>query len=198
MPQAESSPRPYAWWQRPYDGLTLTIVAMVSGVLLWEGMFPAFYYMVHLFIVPAWAIVLGTFIATRIALAIPFARATGRPIVWSGAAGVLGLAGVVMVSLLLKVPLHVGFAFAESDLNRTIAEEAEAGQDFHLSRSSYGLYGVLQLARRKCHDDQRIYFTHANDGEAAFVYSTNGIDDLCYNSGTKGHLSGNWYWIKED
>ncbi len=32
----------------------------------------------------------------------------------------------------------------------------------------------------------------------AFAYSESGIDDLCYNSGSKGHLLGNWYWMKED
>ena len=68
-----------------------------------------------------------------------------------------------------------------------------------LSRASAGVYSFFQLAQRRCsHDPERIYFRLSNDKEAGFVYSESGIDNLCYNSGSKGHLSGNWYWMAED
>jgi hypothetical protein len=57
---------------------------------------------------------------------------------------------------------------------------------------------VHQEARRRCHHRDRIYFSLANDSEAAFIYSPNGIDDLCYNAGSTCHLCGNWYWMAED
>ena len=45
---------------------------------------------------------------------------------------------------------------------------------------------------------QGVFFQFLHDGEAAIIYSESGIDELCYNSGSKGHLFGNWYWMKED
>lgn len=33
---------------------------------------------------------------------------------------------------------------------------------------------------------------------AAFVHAPGGIDDLCYNTGSAGHLIGSWYWKVDD
>lgn len=44
----------------------------------------------------------------------------------------------------------------------------------------------------------RAFFLAGNRSEAAFIYSTEGIEDLIYNRGSRGHLCGNWYWMKED
>ena len=108
------------------------------------------------------------------------------------------LATVVSAVIALKLPLHAGFALARADLDRALRQDQQPGETFSLARSRYGIYSIRQQAHRRCHREDRIYFTLANDSEAAFVYSPSGIDALCYNSGSKGHLSGDWYWMAED
>ena len=44
----------------------------------------------------------------------------------------------------------------------------------------------------------QVYFVLADHSESAFVYSPSGIADIEFNAGSKGHLFGDWYWIKED
>ena len=134
----------------------------------------------------------------RLAIAGIGSRLTGRPVSWKGVAGVLALMGIVTVAVLTKLPLHAGFAWARADLEQTLERDQQPGEDFALAYSQAGPYGFFQLARRRCHDEGRIYFTLANDYEAGFVHSPNGIDDLCYNSGSKGHRVGEGYWMAED
>ena len=171
---------------------------MLSGAMLWNALFPGFYYMDFIFFpVVLWASV-GAVLIVRLLIASMGTRLTGRPLVWTGWRGVMILIFVVSVVVWLKLPLHAGFALARADLDRAIQQDLQPGDTFHLARYRYGIYPIHQQARRRCHHEDRIYFMLANDPEAAFVYSTSGIDDLCYNSGSKGHLSGNWYWIAED
>lgn len=198
MNQAAENPNPTSWWQRPFDSFTLTIAALLSGVMLWNGLFPSFYYMSFVFFVMALWGALAAMLLVRLPLASLGMQLTGRPIIWTGWRGVMTLVSVVSVATLLKVPLHMGFALARAGLDRAIDEEMQAESTFPLSRSVHGIYAIQQQAQRRCHHEDRIYFTLANDSEAAFVYSPSGIDDLCYNSGDKGHLAGNWYWMAED
>ena len=108
------------------------------------------------------------------------------------------LPAVVTLLVAFKAPMHLGFAFARPALDQVIKMDFEPSGSFSISKASVGPYSIYQQANRDCHDKSRIYFTLSNDVEAGFVYSTTGIDDLCYNSGSKGHLSGNWYWMAED
>ena len=84
---------------------------------------------------------------------------------------------------------------ARASLGQPGDELEEIGR---LARFHYcGIYPIRK-AHRRCHRQDRIYFQFRNDGESAIIHSESGIDDLCYNSGAKGHLIGNWYWMKED
>ena len=196
--EARETCEPAAWWQRPFDGFTLALTAMMSGALLWNALFPSFYYMVFIFWVVAFWAGIGVVLCMRLLIAGMGRRLTDRPVTWAGWRGVTTLMVVVSVALLLKLPLRVGFALARADLEQAVEQDQRPGETFALTRSQYGIYGIRQQAERRCHRDDRIYFTLANDDEAGFVYSTSGIEDLCYNPGSKGHLAGNWYWIAED
>ena len=169
---------PVAWWQRPFDGLTLALTAMISGALLWNALFPSFYYMVFIFWVGAFWAGIGVVLCVRLFLAGMGRRLTDRPVIWVGWRGVTAWMVVVSVAVLLKLPLRVGFALARADLERAVAQDQRPGETFSLTRSQYGIYGIRQQAQRRCHRDDRIYFTLANDDEAGFVHSTSGIEDL--------------------
>lgn len=196
--QPTENQSPAAWWQRPFDGYTLTLAALFCGAMLWNALFPGFYYMLFaFFVITLWGGIAAV-VGVRLLIAGIGNLVTGRPVVWAGWGGVMVLITVVSAVILLKLPLHAGFALAQADLDRAVQEDLKPGDSFSLARSQYGIYGIRQTAHRRCHHKDRIYFALANDSEAAFVYSPSGIDDLCYNSGSKGHLAGNWYWMAED
>ncbi|MGK0217571.1 MAG: hypothetical protein ACI9HE_001049 [Planctomycetota bacterium] len=198
MTLASNSATEPAWWQRPFDHTTLLIVALPSGAILWSAIQPSFYYMTFVFILTFYWLGISSFLVARATLAEFGSRLSGRPVRWSGWRLVLGLMSAVTLAILTKAPLYAGFALARADLDWAIANDMEPGESFHLARSNYGPYPMYQLAERSCHNKDRVYFNLSADTEAAFIYSTSGIDELCYNSGSKGHLGGNWYWMAED
>ncbi len=198
MNTADDKSNASAWWQRPFDGFTLTMVALGSGALLWNALFPGFYYMAWVFFVLMLWAGLALLLFIRLLIAGIGTRSAGRPVVWSGWKSVVAIPIVLSVVILLKLPLYAGFALAEADLDLAVRQDQRPGDEFPLARYRYGIYGIRQEAHRRCHHKDRIYFALANDSEAAFVYSESGIDDLCYNSGSKGYLFGNWYWMAED
>lgn len=179
----------------PFDRYTFAAAAALSAILLWEARLPGFYYLKIIFFLGAlWASLCGL-VAVRLVLA----GLTGREVPSTGWRGVLLLPAIATALVAFKAPLHLGFAFARPTFDHVIEHDLQPGESFPISRASAGVYSFFQEARRRCrHDPDRIYFRLSNDKEAGFVYSTSGIDDLCYNSGSKGHLSGNWYWMAED
>jgi hypothetical protein len=107
---------------------------------------------------------------------------------------------VTTVLIVLQVPLRVGFLTAWPRLD-SIARKAHAEGTLRLRGDvRCGLYTISMMAsaRRKCHIPGRVYFLLAADQESGFVYSPGGVERLCYNSGTTGHVIGNWYWMAED
>lgn len=174
------------------------VVALPSGAVLWSAIYPGFYYLVFVGILAMYWLGLGAFLLVRTIIAASGARLTGHPVQWAGWSGAVALMTLVSVVILAKLPLRAAFAFARADLEQAILRDTRPGDSFHLMRYIYGPYPIHQLAERRCHHKDRVYFNLASDPESAFIYSTSGIDDLCYNSGSKGHLTGNWYWMTED
>jgi hypothetical protein len=184
--------------QRPFDNWTLVPVSLLCGIVLWHSLFPGFYYLAILFVLLwLWMFVAGL-VAIRVTIATFVARRKGTPIDATGWLPVLGVPLLLTVAAIFKLPLHASFALARADFEHVIAHEVQPTESFPLLKHHYGLYPIRQTARRRCHDPERIYFQFSNDGEAAIVYSPTGIDDLCFNSGSKGHLVDNWYWMKAD
>ena len=105
-----------AWWQRPFDASTLTLTAMMSGVLLWHALFPSFYYMNDFaFVVMFWG-VLAAWLSVRIIIAGVWSRVSGRSVVATGWRGVAALVAFVTLLIVFRLPLHTAFAFAQPEL----------------------------------------------------------------------------------
>lgn len=181
---------------------TLAFAGACSGVALYGALFPAFYYMTWLAaLVMLWGLVALAYLGQNLVLlAVARCRQVALPpSPQSGPGFTVGLLVLVTLLVSFKVPLHASFLLAKPELERAVAEHADDLDAVgRLAKYHYcGIYPI-QKAHRRCHKKDRIYFQFRNDGESAIIYSESGIQDLCYNSGNKGHLFGNWYWMKED
>ena len=187
-------------WQWFLERINLAFAAGCSGVLLYLALFPGFYYMAWFFFAMLlWAVVgIGCLFQILALQAIARFKRVALP---STAANsqcfVVGM--LVLVSLLVafKAPLHASFLLARPGLEEALAEHHDDLSQVGLVSHNYGIY-QFKKADRRCHRKDRVFFQFLDDGEAAIIYSESGIDDLCYNSGSKGHLFGNWYWMKQD
>ncbi len=191
------------WWLRPIGWPMFTAVGMVAVWLLWLGLHPSLYYMADVFLLFYFWMAVGfaylarTLIRRFVASTVD-APATPVASAWRREAMLFSIPLIVTLLIALRVPLRIGFLTARPGLTRLV-ETAQEGRMPQLSEDQRcGLYTISAMANRTCHIKGRIMFILADDAEAGFIYSPNGIDDLCYNSGSKGHLWANWYWMKED
>ena len=187
-------------WQQFLEKTTLAFAGACSGVVLYLALFPGFYYMAWIFFgIMLWAVVALAYLCQTLALwtmacwkrvALP-SSGPGSP------AFIIGM--LVLVSLLVafKVPLRASFLLARPGLEAALAEHADDLDEIGRRYYYFGIYSIAK-AHRPCHKKDRVFFQFRDDSEAAIIHSLSGIDDLCYNSGNKGHLFGHWYWMKED
>lgn len=179
---------------------TLAVSAACCGIVLYLALFPGFYYMAWIFFsMMLWAVVAACCLFRALALQ-ALARWTRTPPPSSLFRGVGFIAGMLLfVSALIafKVPLHASFLLARPGLEEALAAHHDDLRQVGLVHHNFGIYRIAK-ADRRCHMKDRVFFLFSDDSEAAIIYSKSGIDDLCYNSGSKGHLMGNWYWMKED
>ncbi|MEM7386338.1 MAG: hypothetical protein AAF514_15460 [Verrucomicrobiota bacterium] len=180
------------------DKISLTLVAAGSGIVLYEGLFPSFYYMTWLgYLMLLWAFFAFTSLI-QIIVSLAVAKWKKWPITLPAGLG-FTFGWLLLVTLLIgfKIPLHASFLLAKPGLEEALAQHHDDLTKIGVVSHNYGLY-QFRKADRRCHRKDRVFFQFSNDGEAAIIHSTSGIDDLCYNSGNKGHLFGDWYWMKED
>lgn len=174
---------------RCIDQLALAVAAGCCGVLLYLALYPSFYYLSGIgFTLTLWMIV------PSLAFIAHFAH---RANATSNARFIAVMLIAVTGAVALKLPLYASFLVARGGLEEALAQHRDdldqVGRVYH----DYGPYEIGR-AHRGCHREDRIFFEFRDDNEAAIIYSESGIEDLCYNSGNKGHLLGNWYWMKED
>ena len=105
--------------------------------------------------------------------------------------------------VVFEAPLRVWFLTARPGLTRLVNEDALEESPKLTEDTRVGLYvvsaEVTNRQRAGRWDDSRLLvFILADDHESGFIYGPGGIDDLRYNTGSKGHLFGDWYWMKED
>ena len=195
------------WLKGPGWRLFSALGLLVLG-LLWLGLHPSFYYMVGLLLVPlAWWVMLVVLVL-RIGVQnfmvrrhqVPAQKRIGAVLRY---AYLIGIFVAATILLIFAVPMKMGFLTAEPTLSRLVNEDNLALSPRLIEDVRAGPYVVSAQAttsRRKDRSDlnKRVVFILANDHEAGFIYSPTGIDDLAYNEGNKGHLFGNWYWMKED
>ncbi|MGI9242170.1 MAG: hypothetical protein ACR2RV_15330 [Verrucomicrobiales bacterium] len=121
---------------------------------------------------------------------------------------ITGMLVVTTSLVLLKVPLRASFLFAKPGFEQALEDYHDDLEQVGIVHHNFGLYEISKAYRGCVHGNggcsnsvehkDRVFFRFRNDSESAFIYSENGIKNLCYNSGSKGHLVGNWYWMKED
>ena len=187
-------------WQQFLGQTTLAFVGACSGVVLYLALFPSFYYMAWIFCVfMIWGLAALAYLCQAVGLwAIARCKRAALPSALpSGLRFIMGM--LVLVSLLVafKLPLHASFLLARPALEEALAEHSDDLDEIGRRYYHFGIYSIRK-AQRGCHKKDRVFFQFRNDAEAALIHSRSGIDDLCYNAGNKGHLFGNWYWIKED
>ena len=184
------------------EQFSLAIAAGCCGVFLYLALYPSFYYLSGIgFTLMLWVVVPTVGLIAHLAqLAYGRSRSADATEASAPAANgrfIAAMLVVVTVAVAFKAPLYASFLVARPGLEEALAEHrddlAQVGRVHH----DYGLYQISR-AHRGCHVEDRIYFEFRDDAEAAIIYSESGIEDLCYNSGNKGHLLGNWYWMKED
>jgi hypothetical protein len=103
-----------------------------------------------------------------------------------------------------KIPMRLAFLTLRPQLEKVVAttppENFTSLPDDFVSP----LFRISAEATNRQHEWNREGHYNTNkilfmlDDEAAFIYSPTGIADLVYNEGAKGHLMGNWYWMKAD
>ena len=187
-------------WRRLADQLTIAFSANCCGAALYLALYPSFYYMQWFFIgVWAWGLALIALCCCSLVLTfLGRGEAGTAPPSRVGSAGfVLGMMVVSTLLVSFKVPLRASFLLARPGLEQALAENGDDLSPIGTTSYDFGLYQIRR-AHRGCHHEDRVYFQFRDDSESAIIYSESGIDDLCYNSGSKGHLAGNWYWMKED
>jgi len=187
-------------WQQLLERMTLAFAGACSGVVLYLALFPGFYYMAWIFFgMMLWAVVAAGCLFQVLALqAISrWKRVTPPSPSANGLGFIVGMLGLVSLLLAFKAPLRASFLLARPGLVEALAEHHADLSQVGLVHHNYGIYH-FRKADRRCHRKDRVFFQFLDDAEAAIIYSESGIEDLCYNSGSKGHLFGNWYWMKED
>ena len=189
-----------AKWQQLLAQTALAFAGACSGVVLYKALFPNFYYMAWIFwVMMLWGLVALVTLCQALILWVVgrCKRVTLLPSPLTGAGFIAGM--LILVTLLVgfKVPLRVSFLMARPTLEQALAEYSDDLDQIGQRYYNFGIYSICR-AYRGCHKKDRVYFQFRDDSESAIIFSESGIDDLCYNSGNKGHLLGNWYWMKED
>jgi hypothetical protein len=189
---------------KPIGWPTYVFFGLASMWLLWLGLYPVMYYLNYVFLlfdlwvaVVAW-LILRTIIARVLRRRFPeeFAeRREKRLRSWY----LLLMILITTALLFYEVPMRLGFMTAKHKLSAMLSnlEEGEAARieaDFRA-----GIYTISReyTYREDWYYPDLVVFVLADDPGAAFVYSSSGIENVP-TTGLKGHLTGNWYWRKDD
>jgi hypothetical protein len=182
----------------PMGKAILFAEGLLATWFLWRGLYPDFY---HLIDVTALASMWAA-IAAISAVALSW---RSRKIFESAAQWSIwvGMACLVTLLIALKVPMRAGFLTARAELSQLVESKPDA-EKILAEDVRIGLYTFSASQTNRRHRSgidagkHRVFLLGGNQSEAAFIHSTEGIESLVYNGGNKGHLVGDWYWMKED
>lgn len=206
-PPERAAARVEQWLNGPGWRLFSALGALVLW-LLWLGLQPGFYYLVGLcLVIMAWMLFLLVLIV-RLGVQGYLARQhrSSAP-KWTVPAlryaCFIGTLLAATILLFFTMPLRLGFLTAKSTLSRLVDQDKlslsrELTEDVRAGVYVVSAGATNRRRERGIDTGKRIVFILADDHEAGFIYSPGGIDDLAYNDGNKGHLLGDWYWMKED
>ena len=182
------------------------MIGFPSGVLLYWGLFPWFYYfddIIWLFLLWAgsafvWFACMAPRLPVLLYHRLPVSRIMRD---WRQWAGVASIVVATTTLIATRTPLRIGFLTALPGLT-DLVNTTEPGQYLVLSPpKECGLYIIGSTGSRfgyGSHIPGCVVFELANDRESAFIYSPAGAESFALNWGIKGHLMGDWHWMKED
>ncbi len=182
-----------------------SIAVAAAAVTIWvRASHPSFYYLENIFALATFWLVAPALFAVGLALQPRRTNPGGRRGWWIAAGVLVFTTG----SVIARVPLRASFLFARPELQRLVDERA-GDPDWTLDANTTAGPFVISAERSnarqawtrdepRCGTRVRVVFVLADDPESAFIYDPGGIEDLCYNSGSKGHLMGPWHSMKED
>ena len=180
-----------------FCGVTLFLL-----LLVWCSLFPWFYYLLNIVSIFIYSLIFLFFILVFGVLTKHNGNSGNRKL-WLY---LFYVSVIFIVSTFYQIPMKLSFISAKPTLDAYIQQHGELSifkGDEIISAGLYDFsipYSVTRNnydSKRSCNLGKTLLFFE-NDTEAAFIYSTNGIHDLCYNSGSKGHLLEKWYWMAED
>lgn len=174
----------------------LGLLALVS-LFLWSAR-PAFYYMEFALLILLAPLALGGIIL----LVWLYRKQKKRP-EFPALTPLFILTGVLLLALLVSLPfqapMRLAFLTAKPALEEAVAQWRTAGDSSTGEELTTGLYSFQgATSNPKRNPPGALIFRFKSDHEQAFIHSPEGIENLSYNSGTKGHLIGDWYWMCED
>ncbi len=195
------------WWLRPTGWPAYSTTVALAICVFWMGLGPAFYYMVDiLFLLLLWPLALLTY-ALRAAIREVITEWHTSPgltameylrVHWRRDAAWWLCIVAVTAMVCLRVPLRIGFLTARPGMDELVRIVERGDQSTLTTNQVVGLYTIYRPADQHLQDYDRLVFRLADDRESGFVFAPDGIDELHYNAGNKGHLIGDWYWMAED
>lgn len=159
-----------------------TLVLLVAVPLLYGSLYPAMYYMAWAVFVPGFALLALAVLGVRLAL-------VGRPDRWAVPSVLLTV--VVVTAVALHLPMKLAFAGSQSALDRAVVSA-------HLRSGAVGFYTFARGPEPDYCGTRGITVFALSNNQGAFVHAPRGIDALCYNEGSAGHISGDWYYKIDD
>jgi hypothetical protein len=178
--------------------LILLLEGLLAAWFVWRGLYPGFY---HLTDVTA-LVLMWVGIAAISAVALPWQsrKLFQNAIQWST---FVGVACLITLLIVFKVPMRVGFLTARAELSQLVETRRHSekifAEDVRMGLYTFSASETNRRYRSGIDDGKyRVFLLVGDQGEAAFIHSTEGIAGLIYNRGNKGHLLGDWYWMKED
>jgi hypothetical protein len=196
-PKSFNSERPLRWIDRtllkPIGWPMFTALGLLCAGYLSLGIFPDIYYSsayiifsILVLIVVAVMLVARSFLRAYIPPRSIFQKSMVRR--ERIAFMVFGLSFLLM---LFHVPLRILFFFAKPDLDR-VAGRIEDGT-LTQPLQSHRIGPLLMSSTDYGNENQYFFVVHELHG-GGFAYCRNGEEPSRYNTGTDGHLWGNWYW----
>ncbi len=184
--------------QNIIHSIAILVVTVLLLLLVWCSFFPGFYWLANIILIVFYWFVLFIFLFISGVLG----RHNHRYIRKSWRC-LLAVSVIFTASTFFQVPMKLSFIFAKPGLDQFVQKYPSLQNYEGNALISAGLYDFslpISVKRKKmdstgCNHKKIILFINS---ESAFIYSTNGIKDLCYWSGSKGHLLENWYWMAED
>ena len=189
---------------KPIGWPTFVVFGAVMLWFLWLGIYPGIYYLAGPILSVFLLAAVGIWLVFRVGIARVLNRVyskdeANRKNEWQRW-GYLALMIVVTMTLIrFQVPMRLGFMTIRRPMHEIADDLTPGGEvqiDSDFGTRLYRFSGECTIVLSS-EDPLCLIFVFADDHEAAFVYCPSGIENVP-TTGAKGHLTGHWYWRKDD